>query len=225
MSEPVIITGCARSGTSMIAGIVARCGFDFGKTCGPTAANRKGQYENNSIRTMVTKPYLKSIGCDPMGQWPLPRSEDVREYSTLRAEVRKILRDQRVDVEGARWAIKEAKACLVWQIWAKAFPEAKWVIVRRPDEDIVQSCLRTGFMRHFTNAEGWQKWIDVHKVRFAEILSACDAVEVWSDRVISSSEIEINKLTAFIGGHPNSDSIAKFISPELWRNGNGARNV
>ena len=46
--QPIIITGCARSGTSMIAGIIHLCGAWKGNTSGPNKYNKKGNY-NNSV--------------------------------------------------------------------------------------------------------------------------------------------------------------------------------
>ena len=45
----IFITGCARSGTSLNAGIVARSGA-------------WGQYENEEIRDTTSKPILKMLG-------------------------------------------------------------------------------------------------------------------------------------------------------------------
>ena len=69
--DPIIITGCARSGTSLIAGTMHLCGAWVGNVTGPTSWNRKGQFENEFIRDRLVKPYLKSINMDPMGQDPL----------------------------------------------------------------------------------------------------------------------------------------------------------
>jgi hypothetical protein len=48
--SPIIITGCARSGTSMIAGIINLCGAWKGVTSGPNKYNAKGMFENHELR-------------------------------------------------------------------------------------------------------------------------------------------------------------------------------
>jgi hypothetical protein len=70
MRPPILITGCARSGTSMTAGIVHICGAFGGRMSGPTPNNRKGMFENEEVRNQIVKPYLSSIGADPLGQKP-----------------------------------------------------------------------------------------------------------------------------------------------------------
>ncbi len=43
---PIIVTGCARSGTSLTAGVLHLCGAWIGKCTGPTAYKKRGQFEN-----------------------------------------------------------------------------------------------------------------------------------------------------------------------------------
>ena len=40
--EPILITGAARSGTSMSAGVVSLCGAWGGELSGPNVYNKKG---------------------------------------------------------------------------------------------------------------------------------------------------------------------------------------
>ncbi|NJM42225.1 MAG: hypothetical protein HC853_16515 [Anaerolineae bacterium] len=46
------------------------------------------------------------------------------------------------------WGFKEPKMCLMWRLWDQHFPGARWVIVRRPIEQVVDSCMRTSFLRY-----------------------------------------------------------------------------
>ena len=80
--EPILITGAARSGTSLCAGTTNICGAWGGSLSGPTKYNRKGMFENSEIRNAVVKPYLRRIGCDPMGQDPLPDIKSIKEIKT-----------------------------------------------------------------------------------------------------------------------------------------------
>ena len=74
-TNPILITGCARSGTSLVAGIFNICGAFGGEISGPTIYNKKGIFENAFIREMLVKPWLENVGADPMGQSPLPDRE------------------------------------------------------------------------------------------------------------------------------------------------------
>ena len=80
-NRPILVTGCARSGTSMTAGIIDLCEAWGGITSGPNRNNRKGMFENASIRNNLVKPFLANIGADPMGQSPLPDVEKCKLMS------------------------------------------------------------------------------------------------------------------------------------------------
>lgn len=221
MKSPILITGCARSGTSLTAGIIHICGAFGGETCGPTPANKRGQFENNEIRNTVTKPYLKSLGCDEMGQKPLPSTHQVfnvtyhhggeRRLKVLEIMVRQGL-NQDMD-----WFIKEAKACLTWYLWSLAFPSAKWVIVRRDANDIARSCLQTYFMRAYRDVLGWLRWVEVHEKRFAQMKTAGLQVrEVWPAKIIAGDFEEIKETVQWLGLEWNDNLVRAFVSPELW---------
>ena len=72
MNDPILITGAARSGTSMVAGAINICGAFGGNMRGPNKNNEKGMFENVRIVQNLTKPYLRGIGADQLGQYPLP---------------------------------------------------------------------------------------------------------------------------------------------------------
>jgi len=224
MKAPIIITGCARSGTSLTAGIFHICEAYGGDLCGPTAANRRGQFENNEIRNKVTKPYLESIGCDPLGQKPLPTTTQVfavteKQGKERREAVLRIMRRQGLK-EGQPWFIKEAKACLTWYLWSLAFPDAKWVIVRRKKEDIARSCMQTYFMRAYRDVLGWYKWVETHEKRFMQMkLAGLEVVEVWPQKIIDGDLSEVRYAVEWAGLEWNAPLVEAFVAPDLWGGG------
>ncbi len=144
---PILITGCARSGTSMVGGIINICGAFGGKLYGPTRYNQKGMFENSSIRENVDKTYLKSIHCDPKGQDPLPDTSSLPIPRDWKQKVENIMLKE--GYKKGPWFYKGARNCLVWPVWHYAFPEAKWIIVRRRTVDIAESCINTAFMNKY----------------------------------------------------------------------------
>ena len=220
MIPPILITGCARSGTSMVAGIIDRCYSFGGNTTGPTNWNKKGQYENDEIRENIVKPYLHLMGCDPKGQNPLPRRDNLLHITNLRDKIESVMKYS--GYKDGSWYYKGAKMCLVWPEWNKAFPDAKWIIVRRKDEDIVSSCLNTGFMNAFQEAYLWQRWVDWHKVCIDEMKQHCrNIVEVWPTQFVEGDFTGIKKAISDIGLEWNEKEIKKFIAPELWGRSHG----
>lgn len=216
MIDPIFVTGCARSGTSMTAGILHLCGAFGGEMSGPTKNNKRGMFENAKIRDTILKPYLTVIGVDPMGQDPLPDIDNLQPMDGLRDQVEGTMKEQ--GYKNGVWFYKGAKLCLIWPIWHEAFPEAKWVIVRRKDEDIIYSCMQTAFMRAFDKEEDWQGWVDIHKKRFEEMKKAgLDICEVWPTKFVEGNFTEIQSVVAELGLEWN-DSVEDFIEPSLWSN-------
>jgi len=221
--SPILVTGCARSGTSLTAGILAICGAWIGQTTGPTSHNRRGQFENEYIRDKLTKPFLRSIGADPMGQKPLPdlSEEALRKFGPeWRLKVISAIQHQGY-VGSCPWMYKGAKACLVWPKWAEAFPAANWVIVRRADERIIDSCLHTGFMRKYRTREGWQEWIDHHKRQWdAMHKTKLNITEVWPDELVRAMHWDEYRIVRWLvesfGLKWREREVKDFVDPKLW---------
>lgn len=226
MDNPILITGCARSGTSMVAGSINKCGAFGGDMYGPQRANRKGMFENAVMRNSIMKPYLRSIKCDPKAQYPLPNINKLRSECMWKEKVETVFKAQGYG-EGA-WMYKSPKTCLFWPIWNKAFPDAKWIIVRRKKKDIVNSCLKTSFMNAFakpdikkaikikTQKEGWEWWVDQHLKRFEEMKNAgLNIFEIWPEKMVEGDYTELYEAIKWLGLEWNSD-ILTFIDNKLW---------
>ena len=222
MKQPIFITGCARSGTSMTAGLIDLCGAWGGQLAGPTRFNQKGMFENSVIRNQLVKPFLKSINCDPLGQYPLPDTDTLKHlnnefYAKWKRKVESIFQEQG-NKEEKRIFYKGAKLCLIWPVWQKAFPDAKWIIVRRETEDIINSCLRTSFMRAHKKRSGWLSWVAEHEKRFEEMADAClDIQEIWPQRMIAGDFSEMQIVINNLGLDWDLDKAKEFVDPGLWR--------
>lgn len=223
-NRPILITGCARSGTSMTAGIVDLCGAWGGVTSGPNKNNRKGMFENARIRNDFVKPFLTSIRADPMGQDPLPDIEKCKLISVSaviqwRQKILAEIRDQGYK-GNQQWYYKGAKLCLIWPLWHRAFPKAKWIIVRRKSEDIIQSCLKTAFMKAYNSERGWYKWVDRHKDRFLEMGQAGLNIRyAWPQKMIDFDLTEIGITIAELGLKWNQEAVESFVEPAYWSGG------
>lgn len=218
----ITITGAARSGTSMVAGIVSLCGAFGGVLAGPNKYNRKGMFENSAVRDTIVKPFLRDVlHVDPLGQRPLPDMDQCWRVagemaSGWKTSVRGVMIDQ--GYLGGPLFLKCAKMCLIWPIWAAAFPSAKWIIVRRNPQDIAASCLRTPFMRAFKTTEGWLGWVAEHEKRFEEMHTAgLAAREIWSQKIVEGNLDWISAAVEWAGLKWNEAAVHKFIDPGLWK--------
>lgn len=217
--KPIIVTGCARSGTSMVAGVLHLCGAWIGQVTGPTRWNKKGQFENEFIRDKLTKPYLRAIGADPLGQKPLPKKIYPGMIpQTWEEKVKNIIKSQGYD-GNQLWMFKGAKACLIWEVWNAAFPEATWIIVRRDDEKIIDSCMRTSFMRKRSTREEWQEWVDYHKGKFHDMHEAMPGrvYDICPGQAFENGPKAVyEKLIGWLGLNWREEDVCKFIDTELW---------
>ena len=215
MYEPILITSCSRSGSSMVAGCFNLSGAWGGVMRGATSHNQKGMFENITIVETMVKPYLKGIGADPLGQYPLPSTENMIIPVFWNTAVESIiLREGYID---GPWFYKEPKMCLMWPVWHVAYPKAQWIIVRRPDQDIINSCLRTPFMRAYKNTDGWGKWVAHHLRCFQEMKDmGLNVREIWSDNLIGGNYEELQEVIESCGLTYNKQILRDFIDPVLY---------
>lgn len=227
--KPTLITGAARSGTSMVAACFHLCGAWKGDTGGFHKHNEKGMFENLPLRQNVVKPFFRTLGCDPLGQYPLPVTNNIKIPFDFKEKVLKEVKAQGWTTE-TPWMYKCAKMSLIWPAWVYAFPESKWIIVRRKKEDIVYSCLRTTFMRAYyhkevlsalgleTPEEGWDYWVSMHEQKFNEIINQGINVKViWPEKMVRADYSELKEAIEWAGLTWNGPAITDFIEPRLWK--------
>jgi len=230
MQDPIIITGIPRSGTSLTSGIIELCGAFGGNTTPPNKHNPKGMFENDRIRNELLKPYFADIRYDPRGQYPLPKSiNNLPEQENLSNKLKDIIKEQ--GYEDGKYYYKGAKIILIWPVWKKAFPNSKWVLVRRNVNDIADSCARTSFMDTFskkyfqskigvnTEKEGWKWWAKFHIKRINEMLESDIKIkQVWPSKIINGDFSEIKNTVEWLGLDWNKEKIKNFIEPKYWNN-------
>ena len=229
MKPPILITGCARSGTSMVAGVINLCGAFGGNMSGPNSNNKKGMFENAYVRTNIVKPFFRDIGADPLGQYPLPDIQNMNVPINWKDRVEEVFRKEGLPDENTPWMYKGAKMCLHWPVWHYAFPDAKWIIVRRKTSDIINSCLRTNFMKAFSRSEvqavvgvdnehdGWLWWVRQHELRFTEMIQAgLNVMQVWPERMVDRNYGQMQDALTWLGLEWNNE-VFDFIEPKLWK--------
>jgi hypothetical protein len=204
----IFITGAARSGTSLTTKILQAHGLWLG---GPGQVN--DLYEHQEIRQTVLKPMLVKVGADPLGQGPLPDMSKFRPDVNLRRRV-----EQYFAGAPKPWGYKDAKLTLTWPMWHAAFPEAKWIIVRRDHESNIDSCIRTHFMRRYGgNRRKWAQWIDFHLAQFDDMKDAgVEIQKVWPNDFIQSPFL-FRPAVEFAGLEFDFDKVTSAINPKLWR--------
>lgn len=202
----------------MIAGVLGICGAWTGSTVpGGSAVNPKGFFEHITIREKIIKQILSRLDCDPLGVRTMPPANLQVEIPALANTLRQV-----IEADGYKgdipWLYKDAKMTLLWPIFKKAFPKAKWVIVRRDEEGFINSCLRTHFMKqHSQNREYWVRFAREYQVRIEALKSSgANILEISSPDVISGKFEHIEELVSRLGLVYREEELKEFISPPYW---------
>lgn len=214
---PVFVTGVPRSGTSMVTGLLGLCGLWLGQTVPGGKENIRGFFENVILRERVQKEILRLGRFDPLGVRLLPPATWHPGVTNLREVVAAALAAQQYNGQEG-WGFKDAKLTLTWRAWHEHFPRARWVIVRRPSDEIVASCLRTSFMKqHSSDPAFWERFV----AEYLERLTALQQAVGWS-HLIEAGDLAAGRLDALkhlvgeLGLAWRPDAIRAFVAPEHW---------
>lgn len=214
MQPPVIVCNAPRSGSSATMGVLEICGLNLGKR---VQANLK---ENLDVREGVEKHFLRHAGMDPLGQ-------DMTTFGNahrLNAISPKILRDMLIAAHGQTegcWGFKIIKGLLFWELLLKAFPDAVYVMLSRPVEDIARSALRTSFLNKYgQDVKQWEKWAHHYVKCMAMLLNEADKAFVYTPfQVRWPALIEMLQEHGVQGlacGPEELKRINQWINPELF---------
>jgi hypothetical protein len=226
--SPILVTGIPRSGSSMIAAALNLYGAFGGVMTQGEQSLKRGMYENVEIRDQVVKKYLVDAGVDIMGQFPLLDTDEMLIPRDWKNQVESLLLAEGY-TEG-KWMYKDARSILIWPIWNYAYPDAKWVIVRRRTGDILDSCMKTGFMTAFKKEEnrkmigvaneksGWLWWVHQYEKRIVELISeGVNCKVIWPERMVNGDYKQLMELCDWLDLKWNDDSLS-YINTLLWGN-------
>ena len=181
----IFVTGAARSGTTLITRMLEACGANLGDV---------GQLaENNVFKRKYLKPYLSSIGADPMGLDPLPT---LSNFPPLTFNTNADL-------------IKDPKLALIHPALPK---DAKWVIVYRDPAKVAESCLRTNFLGNRRDYDGWLEWAEQYHDRCADIENA---MTVRTQDVIDDV-YALEPVAEWLGLEFDAEAVSRCINKGIW---------
>lgn len=177
------------------------------EACGAFLGDVHGLADHKGVRERVIKPYLKSIGADPLGQHPLPRYSELRDYPEIATDILGY-------AEGVD-AIKDVKTALIWPALHKAYPDAKWLIVMREPEKIADSCMRTSFMRKFREHSKWVRWANDYHRRCEDLAKKADTMTVWTKDIIEDPST-LEPIVEWLGLEWDEAAVASKIERSKW---------
>lgn len=184
MDSPILITGIQRSGSSIVAKALSSFGIFTGET--------SSMHENIQIRHRVNDLY-RIMNAPINAQFPLPKLNSQIITKDWAKEIEKELIRQ--GYSKGMWLFKSSTICQIWPIWNYAFPNAKWIVVRRKSEDIVNSCMKTAYMNAFCGEEAWYWWIGEHERLFENMKDAkLNIREIWPEKMLNEDYSEFESI-------------------------------
>jgi hypothetical protein len=196
MREPVFITGVERSGSALVARVLTLSGV----FTGTVSSMYENCYFNVAINTLL-KDYRNGLFINPR-RVKIPDDWETKIETILNMEGH---------VNGL-WLCKSSKLTQMWPVWNQFYPNAKWIIVRRRTGDIVQSCLKTGYMKIFKSIsnrrligvveekDGWLWWIHQYEKTFVDMIeSGINCKVVWPERMVTGDYKQMEETVNWLG--------------------------
>jgi hypothetical protein len=210
MPSPTLVCGIPRSGSSAIAATINLCGAFGG------IMSKRSMYSNDKIREILLKPYLDRLNVDVDGQNPLPDIKTVIVPAYWRDRVEQVIKDEGYK-EGA-WMYKDSRLIVTWPLWNISFPDAKWIIVRRRTGDVIQSCMKTGYMKAFKDETGWLGMVQEYEKRLIDMINeGIDHRIIWPERMVDGDYQQIYDICEWLGLTWNEKAM-EHIQRLLWKN-------
>lgn len=188
----IIVTGMHRSGTSCIAGLLARCGFSLG-TSHPLLNesrldNEKGHFENLGA-VVINETILRSAG----GSWDDPPSQE--EIAEAGEELAEDIRLFSETFDGDMF--KDPRICLTISVWERhcASNLGSIVLCLRHPSSVALSLLKRNNIPIETGLELWARY----NVSLIKGVSKIPLIVVDYDNLESNLPFELACLTAELG--------------------------
>lgn len=220
MKQPILITGIQRSGATIVTKILGLAGAELGEV---------SQMQENIVLRKWMDSYYRTLNADVKGHYPLPEEVIVPKNTQVVLDL--------FSKSSAPFAYKDSRNGQVWKMWHSIFPNTKWVIVRRRTGDVVDSCLKTGYMTAYKNpkvlekigkttaAEGWLWWVRKQEERYREmLLSGLDCRVVYPERIVEGDYFQMYELVQLLGLQWH-DSIIEQIDPMVMKTRNKIKKL
>jgi hypothetical protein len=174
--------------------------------------SKRGMYSNDVIREELVNLYLSA--------------EKVRfkyNFTNWKSSIQSIITAQ--GYQKGDWMYKDSNLSKMWKIWNSAYPNAKWVIVRRRTGDIIQSCMKTGYMTEYSTEEGWLSMVHEYEAHFVEMITeGLNCKIIWPERMVQGNYQQLYELCDWLGLEWNPDAL-KYIESLLWKSRQKERSI
>jgi hypothetical protein len=211
LHRPIFITGVERSGASFISKILNLSGAYIGK--------RNKMFESIELNKVISiilnntkKPLI------------LPETAKLQTFSNFEQTI--LSKVRKCEKTHLKWLCKNTNLSLLWPLFHEAFPEAQWIIVRRKTPYLINSCIKTGYMRLMKEEktlhdlglskeeDGWKWLIHQYEHRWEDMMKAgLDVKEIWPDRFEKGDFSKIKEIVEWAGLEWKEEKVKQAIQP------------
>ena len=190
----IIVTGCGRSGTSAVAGMLHRSGIAVGHDLiPPDEHNADGYFEERAV-VQINDAIISATPL--IGRFANPSREEIVAAAELHAEAMREL------VDGATPAWKDPRFCWTIEAWLPAFREQPRIVVclRSPAEVVASTMRYYGMSTDEDERSVIHTWRTENE-RLLDIIEsrALPATVVEFEGLIADPEAVARELGAFVG--------------------------
>ena len=145
-TRPLIIAGMHRSGTSLVAGYLHRCGVHMGDSLlNGDVSNPHGYYEDTRMLDLQRR-MVRAASSGGTGGWPDwgftgDGHWDARRLEDFAAESEELVTSLRRE---QAWGWKDPRSTLLLDFWATRLPDASFLLLFRDPWEVEASCHDSG---------------------------------------------------------------------------------
>jgi len=197
IEAPILLASPPRSGSSLLTYILKELGVFTGLTKKGDNYNRYGYFENIAISNILINILRANdlFGLNKKFQ-PL-YLPSVPDPNVFRTKVLNIIKEQGY-TEHTHWAFKDPKILLCSDVFMRSFKKAKWVIIKRDKQKLIESLLRTPFMDAYQTKIEWENFLGIYDIHIKRVMDNCDHFVVDIDQLASDINGVLKKLTMYL---------------------------
>jgi hypothetical protein len=189
----VIIPCFPRSGTSFLAGLIVRMGFNPGPEKWLKKAdelNPFGYYECLPL-LKISRGILKKFGGDILKNIPDLPNGWINELETEKRQILDIVYSGKVEI------FKDAPMLIIADLYDELFPRAKWIVIHRD--------VRETFKSRFGKPLTYEEWGKITRTRLRK----------WQQTKPSSKALNLDYKDFFVDCQRTIEKISTFLEIQL----------
>jgi len=199
----VVVLGMHRSGTSMVAGILAKLGVFMGKSLlGPTPGNPAGHWEDREFLA-INEEILRRAG----GSWDSPPSHEATMAVDVSGDIERLIH-KRANL--SIWGWKDPRTVLTIEHYTPYLIGPLYIAVFREREAVVKSLM----CRNYMIARVANALYDTYDDRLAAFLDNRQQLQVQYEDVIADPECGVRWIADYVGLPVTGEAI-EHVRPEL----------